>query len=97
MGNVERIMEYVLIYGLLAAGFLFFTGMNYGVLVFSRKKTGHVPSPAPFLGGICGFLLVLLIFRFRYPWLLLLPFVIDPGSIPLLVMLVIRRIKKRNQ
>lgn len=80
-------------YLLLGGGFLFFTGMNYGILIMRWKKAERIPSPAPLLGGFLGAVLVICIVGFRYPLLILLPFVIDPGSIPLLIELIIWFIK----
>lgn len=73
-------------YLLCGGAFIFFTGMNYYrlYLVFI-KKPERIPSPAPFLGGISGAILMIAIFGFKKPLLILLPFIIDPGSIPLII------------
>lgn len=70
---------------LLGGTFLIFTIMNYRILYMRIKKVDRIPSPAPLIGGIAGAFLIVCFMGFKYPMLLLLPLVIDPGSIPLIV------------
>lgn len=65
--------------------FLIFTIMNYRILFMRLKKVDRVPSPAPFIGGIAGVFLIICLWGFKYPVLILLPLLIDPGCIPLII------------
>lgn len=78
---------------LLGGGFLIFTIMNYRILFMRLKRADYVPSPAPLIGGVLGALLVIALFGFKNTILILLPFIIDPGSIPLIVWFIICMIK----
>lgn len=85
MEIADIIAGYLLLGGL----FLIFTVMNYRLLVMRIKKAEKIPSPAPFIGGLAGALLVITITGFDYPLLILVPLLIDPGSIPLLIWMII--------
>lgn len=78
---------------LLGGGFLIFSIMNYRILFMRLKKADYVPSPAPWIGGVLGAFLVIALFGFRHALLIVLPFIIDPGSIPLMVWFIICVIK----
>ena len=73
--------------------FLFFTGMNYYIIYQAKVKKKDMPSLTPFLGGISGVICILTT-GFLYPWLLLLPLLIDPGSIPLVIEFIVLIIKE---
>ena len=88
----DSVIGYLLIGGI----FLIFTAMNYHLLVLRRKKVDYIPSPAPFIGGLAGALLVIVIFGFKYPLLILLPLFIDPGSIPLVIRLIICMVRSEK-
>lgn len=74
---------------LLGGAFIVFTVMNYRILFMRIKKAERIPSPAPLFGGVAGSLLVICLAGFRHIWLILLPLLVDPGSIPLLIWFVI--------
>ena len=78
----------------LGAAFLFFTIINYRILFMKIRKDERIPSPTPFFGGIAGALLVYCLFRSQYPLLILLPLLIDPGSIPLIIYFFVCLIKE---
>ena len=69
--------------------FLIFTVMNYRILFMRINKAEKIPSPAPLIGGIGGAFLVICIAGFNHPVLILLPLLIDPGSIPLIIWCII--------
>lgn len=70
---------------LLGGIFLIFTIMNYRILFMRFKKVERIPSPAPFIGGIAGAFLIVCFWGVKYPWLLIVPLLIDPGCIPLVI------------
>ena len=84
------------IFGILLLGgaFLAFTLMNYRVIFLTIKKAEYIPSMAPFIGGVAGAVLVTVSTGFKYPLLILLPLLIDPGSIPIVIRLVISLVRK---
>lgn len=85
METVDNIVGYIF----LGVPFVIFTVMNYRILFLSLKKAERVPSPAPFIGGVAGAVLIGIITGFKPGWLMLIPLIIDPGSVPLLVWFVI--------
>lgn len=93
MQTVELILACVLFGGL----FLVFTGMNYRLLILTLKKAERIPSPAAFIGGISGAILVICLTGLKYPLLILLPLVLDPGSIPLLIRFIVWLIKGKSE
>lgn len=75
---------------LLGGAFVIFTFMNYRILFLRIKdKNSYVPSPAPLIGGLAGAILVIALSGFSHPLLILLPLLIDPGSIPLIIEFII--------
>lgn len=74
---------------LLGGAFIIFTSINYRILFMRIRKLEKIPSPAPLIGGVAGALLIICFVGFKYPWLIILPLIIDPGSIPLIIWLVI--------
>lgn len=80
---------------LLGGAFLTFTVMNYRILFLRIKdKKDYVPSPAPFIGGLAGAILVIALSGFSHPLVILLPLLIDPGSIPLIIELIICLVRR---
>ena len=80
---------------LLGGAFVIFTIMNYRILFLRiRDKDSYVPSPAPLIGGLAGAILVIALSGSSHPLLILLPLLIDPGSIPLIIELIIRLIRR---
>ena len=78
---------------LLGGTFFIFTIINYRILFMRLKKVERIPSPAPLIGGIAGAMLVLCFVDSTHPMLLVIPLLIDPGSIPLVVWFLICVIK----
>lgn len=74
---------------LLGGLFLIFTIMNYRILFMRLKKVERIPSPAPFIGGVAGAMLIVCFLGFKYPLLLVVPLLIDPGCIPLIIWFMI--------
>lgn len=75
---------------LLGGAFIIFTVINYRILFLRIKdKNSYVPSPAPFIGGLAGAILVIVLSGFSHPLFILLPLLIDPGSIPLIIEFII--------
>ena len=74
--------------------FLFFTGVNYWYVYHAWIKPEKTPSPAPFLGGIFGAITMLGLFGLKNPFLIVLPFLIDVGSIPFLVHFIVVVVKE---
>lgn len=85
MGILDTIAGVVLLGGM----FSIFTFINYRILFMRIRKAEKIPSPAPLIGGMAGAFLVICFAGFKYPWLIVLPLLIDPGSIPLIICLVI--------
>lgn len=80
---------------LLGGAFVIFTIMNYRILFLRIKnKDSYVPSPAPLIGGLAGAILVIALSGFSHPLLILLPLLIDPGSIPLIIELIISLVRR---
>lgn len=83
---------------LLGGGFCFFTGINYSIIYRAKVKHEDMPSLTPFLGGICGAILMLALNGIHHPLRVLLPLLIDPGSIPLvlefIVLIIMEQIKR---
>lgn len=69
--------------------FLSCTIMNYRILYMRVKKVERIPSPTPLIGGIAGAILVFCLLGLKYPILLFVPLVIDPGCIPLIIWFLI--------
>ena len=83
---------------LLGGAFLIFTIMNYRILflrIRNKNNNAYVPSPAPLIGGLAGAILVIALTGSSHPLLILLPLLIDPGSIPLLIELLICLIRRK--
>ena len=74
---------------MLGGAFLIFTIMNYRILFMRLKKVERIPSPAPLIGGVAGAMLIICFVGFKHPILLLIPLLIDPGSIPLIIWFLI--------
>lgn len=74
--------------------FLFFTIINYIIIYRARIKHEYTPSLTPFLGGISGVLLVLTTIGTKYPLLLILPLLVDFGSIPLVIEFIVLFIRR---
>lgn len=74
---------------MLGGAFLIFTIMNYRILFMRLKKVERIPSPAPLIGGVAGAMLIICFAGFKHPILLLIPLLIDPGSIPLIIWFLI--------
>lgn len=85
MNTADNVSGYLLTGG----AFLIFTAINYRILFLMLKKADRIPSPAPFIGGIAGAVMMIAAFGFSRPWLILLPLLIDPGSIPLVIWFII--------
>ena len=85
MNTADNVSGYLLTDG----AFLIFTAINYRILFLMLKKADRIPSPAPFIGGIAGAVMMIAAFGFSRPWLILLPLLIDPGSIPLVIWFII--------
>ncbi len=83
--DLDRIFA-LLVFGLLA---LFFIGLNYSRIFLIILKKDYIPSPTPFLGGIFGAIALMAITNTFKPIYLLIPFIIDPGSIPLIIEFII--------
>ena len=78
--------------------FLFFTGINYCYVYHAWIKQEKTPSPAPFLGGIFGAITMLGLFGLQKPFLILLPFFVDVGSIPFVIHFIVTILKEmRNK
>lgn len=93
--GIEAVLTYGLVFVLCGGGFLFFAGMHYHILYLRFiKHAEYIPSPAPFLGGILGAILVFVLTRFHWSWLILLPLVLDPGSIPFLIQCIVLLFKE---
>lgn len=80
---------------LLGGGFLFFTFINYSIIYRARIKHENTPSLTPFLGGTSGALFMLLMIGAKKPLLILLPLLIDPGSIPIVIEFIVLIIKEK--
>ena len=85
MDTADKVIGYLLTGGV----FLMFTVINYRILFLMLKKAERIPSPAPFIGGIAGAVMMIAAFGYSHPWLILLPLLIDPGSIPLVIWFII--------
>jgi len=85
---MEEIADKVFGYLLTGGAFLLFTSMNYRAVYLWLKKAEKVPSMVPLIGGIAGAVAVTAAFGFSHPLLILLPLLIDPGSIPLIIRLI---------
>ena len=93
MGKVDTIFGILLLGGI----FVTFTIMNYRILFLRIKdKSSYVPSPAPLIGGIAGAILVIALLGFNHPLFILLPLLIDPGSIPLFIKLIICLVRRKK-
>ncbi|MBQ7989725.1 MAG: hypothetical protein IJ080_00590 [Oscillospiraceae bacterium] len=73
---------------LLGGMFLIFTSVNIRIMILMIKKADHIPSMTPLIGGLAGAALVMALSGTEYPLLILLPLLIDPGSIPLIIRLI---------
>lgn len=84
------------IFGCLLLGGLFvgFTAVNYGILFMELKKAERIPSPAPIIGGVAGAALVACLTGFKYPWLIAIPLIIDPGCVFFVFRLIYSLIKR---
>ena len=51
----------------------------------------------PLLGGCAGAMLAVVVFGLDHPLLILLPLLIDPGSIPMLIRFIIAILGKGNK
>lgn len=60
--------------------------------LYATEKNRKIPSPAPFIGGVAGAILVICLVGFK-PLFMILPLVIDPGSIPLVIWLIIYMVR----
>lgn len=89
MDNMMEIADTITGCALLGGACIIFTVMNYRLLFMRIKKVEKIPSPAPLIGGINGALLVICFMGFKHPLLVLLPLIIDPGSIPLIIWFII--------
>ena len=74
--------------------FLFFTGVNYLYVYHAWIKKEKTPSPAPLLGGIFGAITMTGLFGLKNPFLIVLPFFIDVGSIPFLIYFIVVVVKE---
>lgn len=92
-----EIADTILGFLLLGGAFLAFTIINYQILFLAKKKADYVPSMTPLLGGCAGAMLAVAVFGLDHPLLILLPLLIDPGSIPMLIRFIIAIFGKGNK
>ena len=84
-----EIADTILGFLLLGGAFLAFTIINYQIVFLAKKKADYVPSMTPLIGGCAGAMLAVAVFGLDHPLLILLPLLIDPGSIPMLIRFII--------
>lgn len=84
-----EIADTILGFLLLGGAFLAFTIINYQIVFLTIKKADYVPSMTPLIGGCAGAMLAVVVFGLDHPLLILLPLLIDPGSIPKLIRFII--------